>query len=214
MTLPTDMTPTISGPASPALPIVYQFPQYLFRRKMLKLLGGRLDIYEPSGKAVMCCLQKAFKLREDIRLFTDDTQRQELLTIKARNIIDFSAAYDVTDALTGQAIGTLRRKGWKSMVRDEWEILDPREYVVGMIQEDSTALAIVRRLVELGSLIPQSFHVTATSGATVATLKQHFDPFVHKMDLHMPTGPTAGELDPRLLIAATTLVCLIEGRQQ
>lgn len=213
MSLTPEYPPMTQAAPASELPVVYRFPQYTFRRKMLKLLGGRIDIYEPGGRAVMCCLQKAFRLKEDIRLYVDDTQRTELLTIRARQIIDFSAAYDVTDTLTGESVGTLRRKGWKSMLRDEWEILDTRECVRGMIQEDSTTLALVRRLIELGSLIPQGFHVTGASGATVATLKQHFDPFVQKVDLVMSAGPQSGEIDPRLLIAATTLLVLIEGRQ-
>jgi len=205
----------MSIPPPPVIDLAtrYVFPSYMLRRKMLKLFGGRLDIYDPNGNAVMCCLQKAFKLKEDIRLYTDDSKKTELLTIKARNIIDFSAAYDVSDAQTGQMVGTLRRKGWKSMVRDAWEILDPAGARIASIQEDSVWLALLRRIENIGWLIPQAFHFTGAEGQDVARARQRFNPFVHKMDLFMPDERQAAILDPRLVLAASTLLVLIEGRQ-
>jgi uncharacterized protein YxjI len=191
----------------------YSFPTYVLRRKMLKLFGGRIDIYDPNGNAVMCCLQKAFKLKEDIRLYTDDSKTNELLTIKARNIIDFSAAYDVTDVQTGKIVGTLRRKGWSSMIRDAWEVLDPAGQVVAKIEEDKMILALLRRVIEGAGLIPQSFNFTSIDGQDVAKARQHFNPFIHKMDLFMPDERQAAIIDPRLVLAASTLLVLIEGRQ-
>jgi hypothetical protein len=46
--------------------------------------------------------QKMFKLREDIRVYSDEAKTQEVLAIKARQIMDFSAAYDVVESATGQ----------------------------------------------------------------------------------------------------------------
>jgi len=192
----------------------YLYPTYLFRKKMLKLFGGRIDIYGTDGRPVLCCLQKAFKLKEDIRLYTDDTKTTELLTIKARNIIDFSAAYDVTDAPTGQAVGTLRRKGWKSMIRDAWEVLNPAGQLIAKIEEDKMILALLRRFIEGAGLIPQSFHFVLPDGRELARAKQRFNPFIHRMDLLMPNPQQAAYIDPRLVLAATTLLVLIEGRQR
>jgi len=191
----------------------YRYPNYLFRKKMLKLFGGRIDIYGPNEQPVMVCLQKAFKLKEDIRLYADDTKAKELLVIKARNIIDFSAAYDVTDAPTGQAIGTLRRKGWSSMIRDAWEVLNPTGQLIAKIEEDQMILALLRRFIEGADLIPQSFHFVTPNSQELAKAKQRFNPFIHRMDLFMPGPQQAAYLDPRLVIAATTLLVLIEGRQ-
>jgi hypothetical protein len=138
----------------------------------------------------------------------------ELLTIKARNIIDFSAAYDVTDAQTGQAVGTLRRKGWKSMIRDAWEVLNPAGQLIAKIEEDKMILALLRRFIEGANLIPQSFHFVLPDGRELAQARQRFNPFIHRMDLLMPNPQQAAYIDPRLVIAATTLLVLIEGRQR
>ena len=72
---------------------------------------------------------KAFKLKEDIRLYTSEDMQTEVLSIQARKIIDISSAYDVIDSLTGAKVGALKRKGLKSILKDEWIIMDAEDKV-------------------------------------------------------------------------------------
>src|SRR6266498_3943036 len=101
----------------------FQFNEYVLKRQVFALTG-KLRFYDPQNELVLFSEQKMFKLREDIRVFADETKTQEVLAIKARQILDFSAAYDVVDSSTGEKVGVLRRKGLKSILRDEWEVLD------------------------------------------------------------------------------------------
>ena len=110
--------------------------QYLLKRQAIALTG-KFRFYDPNGNLVMFSEQKMFKLREDIRVYSDESKAQEVLLIKARSIVDFSAAYDVVDASNNEHVGTLRRKGFKSMLRDEWEVLNPAGQVIGALFEDS-----------------------------------------------------------------------------
>jgi len=182
---------------------------YLLKRQALAMTG-KFRVYDPSGQLVMFSEQKMFKLREDIRVYSDESKSQEVLSIKARQIVDFSAAYDVVDATTGEQIGTLRRKGLKSMLRDEWEVLNPAGQVVGLLFEDSMGLAILRRLF-LGNFLPQNYDISM--GETrVADLKQRFNLFRYELDLDF-TMDTANMLDRRIGIAAGILLAAIEGRQ-
>jgi len=183
---------------------------YTLRRKVFKLFGGAFHVFDEHGNVVLYAKQKSFKLREDIRLYTGEDLSTEVLAINARQVIDFAAAYDVTDPSTGSKVGALRRKGWKSFVRDEWQILDAADNQIGMVQEESQAVAILRRL--LGGLIPQTFHVTV-SGQHVARFHQRFNPFVYKLDLDFTPDSAAGVFDRRLGLAAAVLVGAIEGRQ-
>ena len=57
--------------------------------------------------------QKAFKLKEDIRLYTGEDMQTEVLSIQARQVLDFSAAYDVIDSATRMKVGALKRKGMR-----------------------------------------------------------------------------------------------------
>jgi len=183
--------------------------QFLIRRKIFKFFGAAFHIYNANEEVIGYCKQKAFKLKEDIRVYTDETLQTEYLQIHARSIIDFSAAYDVIDGATGERIGVMRRKGWASMLRDSWEMLDAREQVIGQIQEDSMLGALLRRL--LSNLIPQAFHLTDQDGVEVARFKQNFNPFVYKLGVTISDGCPH---NPLLILGAGVLIAAIEGRQK
>lgn len=181
---------------------------YLVRRKVLKLVGGAFHIYDPMGELVFYSRMKAFKLKEDIRIYTGEDMQAEVLTIKARQILDFAAAYDVVDPTTNEKVGVLKRKGFKSLMRDEWIFMDTGDREIGTIKEDS--LFFVRRF--LRNLIPQKYY-GEIGGTPVCTFKQNFNPFVMKITLDF-SQDTGGLLDRRLGIAAAVLLCAIEGKQR
>ncbi len=187
----------------------FQFNQYLLKRQVFALTG-KLRFYNPQGDLVLFCEQKMFKLREDVRVFADEQKTQEVLSIKARQVIDFSAAYDVVDSQTGEKVGTLRRKGLKSILRDEWEVLAADEQVIGVLFEDSLALALLRRFLT-GSLVPQNYDLMV-SDQRVADLKQRFNPFRYDLDIDFSLD-AAHRLDRRLGLAAAILLAIVEGRQ-
>lgn len=188
----------------------FQFEKYLVRKKVLKLFGAAFHIYAGEDHLIMYASLKAFTLKEDIRLYTDESMTEEILTIKARNIIDFSATYDVYDVETGNKLGSLRRKGLKSMLKDEWLFLDADDKEIGVIKEDNLALALVRRLIL--SLIPQTYE-GKVNGVPACTFKQNVNPFVTKVSIEYKKE-AEGLLDKRLGIAAAVLLCAIEGKQK
>ncbi len=137
---------------------IFQFSNYLLKRQAIALTG-KFRFYDPAGRLVMFSEQKMFRLREDIRVYGDEGKSQEVLSIKARQILDFSAAYDVLDTELNQKVGVLRRRGLQSLLRDEWEVLDANENTVGKLFEDSIGLALLRRFL-LGSWLPQNYDIT------------------------------------------------------
>lgn len=192
-------------------PYVHQ--KYLLKKQIFKLLGNNFRIYDESENLLFFCHQKAFRLKEDIRIYSDEAKTNEVLTIAARQIMDFSAAYDVKDSKTGEKIGALKRKGWSSMLRDSWIIMDANDVEIGKIVEDRMAFALIRRFIEFASLlVPQQFHVDV-NGQMVMLLQQHFNPFAYKMTLDF-SFDRGNVLDRRMGIALAVLLTAIEGRQR
>ncbi len=190
----------------------FRHQTYLFRKKVLKILGGAFHVYDGSDNLLLYSEQKAFKLREDIRIYADQGKTQELLMIKTPQILDIGATYHVTDSLNGASVGSLKRKGLKSIIRDEWTFLSPQGQELGKLTEASMAMAILSRLV---NLVPQSYKIVAGEAGMdrdVAELKQHFNPFVLKYT--MTINSPAPAIDMRLMIAAGILLTGIEGRQK
>ncbi len=183
--------------------------QYTVRRKVFQFLGASFHVYDPNGQVVMFSKMKAFKLKEDIRVYDGEAMTNELLIIQARQVLDISATYDVTDAQSGEKIGALKRQGLKSILKDEWILLDANGRELGKIKEESTALALIRRFVF--GLIPQTYNMDI-GGVPVGTMKQNFNPFVTKIDIDF-SPDTQNKLDKRLGMAAAILMCAIEGKQ-
>ena len=185
---------------------IFQHPTYLLRRQAIALTG-RFRFYDPMGNLVMFSEQKMFRLREDIRVYSGEDKSQEVLSIKARQIVDFSAAYDVVDTAMNQKVGALRRRGLRSILRDEWEVLDANDNVLGQLFEDSIALALLRRLL-LGSLLPQNYDMTF--GETrVADLKQNFNPF--RYELNLDFSMDVNRLLDRRIVVAVLLLGILKG---
>ena len=185
--------------------------QFTVRRKVLKILGASFHVFDESGQVVAYCQQKAFKLREDIRLFTDETKTETLLTMKARSVIDFGVTFDIT-LPSGASIGSLRRKGLKSMFRDSWLLYSPEGVELATMREDSGAMAILRRLHDAFALLsPQKFRITKHDGTHVATLRTHFNLFVYRLGVSIHVEDE--EVDELMVLASACLIAAIEGRQ-
>lgn len=183
--------------------------EYTIRRKVLTIFGAKFHIYDANNKLLGFSEQKAFKLKEDIRVYTDESKTDERVVIKARSIIDFGAAYDVYDSKQQKKVGALKRKGWSSIVRDSWIVMDADDREIGMIQEDSMAMALLRRF--LSNLIPQKFHLSDKAGTELASFRQHFNPFIFRLTVTIYDGCP---VSPLLVLAAGVLLVAIEGRQE
>jgi hypothetical protein len=185
----------------------WDLPVYRIRRKVLKVLGASFHVYD-GDKVVALCNQKAFKLKEDIRLFADEGMQRELLLIRARQIVDFAASYDVVDSLSQKKVGGLRRRGLKSLFRDSWEVLDLDDKPIAKVEEDTMVMALLRRF--LSNIIPQRFTLRGGSGDPV-TMRQRWNPFIYSLEVN---APSTSPVDKRLAFAAAVLIAAIEGRQQ
>ena len=183
--------------------------QYELRRKFFAFIHTGFTIFSGSGAPILYGRKKGFKLKEDIRLYEDEQLTREVLSIQARSMIDFSATYDVTDSRQRKPVGILRRKGLKSLLRDEWELLGPNEQLIATVQEDSQAMALLRRF--LSNLIPQSYHVMVNQ-SPIGEIKQNFNPFLLHLKIDFSLDSKRA-LDRRLGLAAAAVLGTIEGRQ-
>jgi uncharacterized protein YxjI len=181
---------------------------YLIHRKFWRIFGGEFRIFDRSGNLVLFSEQAAFRLREDFRVYPDERQSTELLSIKTEQIIDFAATFKVHDGATGQLIGSLKRKALKSVLRDEWIIFDANGMQIGIVAEANLGLALLTRLI---GLLPQSFVITARDGTTVAEITQQFNPFVLKNRMTILTPQP--DIDRRMIFAAGILLAGIERRR-
>lgn len=186
--------------------------QYTIRRKILKILGAGFQIFDAEGNIVGYCNQKAFKLREDLRVYTDESKSTELFHIGTQKILDFGATYQVS--LPDETpLGSLRRKGLKSLIRDTWLVFDASGQEIGTLVEDSGSLAILRRVLDNWAfMFPQKFHLDVTGAGRVASYRTHVNPFVYRLGVTVDQEHEA--VDDLMVLAAGCLIAAIEGRQK
>ena len=196
------------GPADPR----FGHQNYVITKKLLQAFGGTFYLYDSGENLVLWASQKAFKLKEDFRIYSDENKSQELLRVGARSILDFSAAYDVFDSATGQKIGAFKRQGLKSsFVQDTWTLMDWNDAEIGVCQEDSAVMGLIRRHVEHASwLMPQRYDITV-GGQQIATFQQNRNPFSSRMEIRFNLPNPA--YDRRLILALAMLLEAIEGKQ-
>ena len=186
--------------------------QFRVERKILKLVGATIRTYDPNGNQILRADQKGFKLREQIGFFTDDAKTQFSFGVKARQIIDFGATYDITGA-DGTNHGFMKRKGLKSsFVRDEWECYDAHGHLAVTVREESSWLGFLRRTIVLIALIaPQRYHVYLAD-RDVGTFQQN-----HNILAARYTCEVSQELVDRLgwsyVYAIPNLLAIIENKQ-
>ncbi len=197
----------------PAAPVpLFETDRFEAQKKMLKLVGGSFFLRDLNGRLLAYSKQKAFKLKEDIAVFEDEEMTRKLLQIQADRILDYAASYSVVDAITNIKVGSLRRKGWTSVLRDSWEVLDAAGTVRGKVVEDNPALALIRRFIDFAGLfLPETFHIEY-DGKTVGTMKQNFLGIPPKFTVDLTAD--VDRVFPRQLAVATVVLLLaIEGRQ-
>ena len=206
-------TPTLGTAAKlarqPVTAAAFQQDRFVARQKIFTFLP-KFYFLDTQGNTLAFMRKKVLTWKDEIRIYTDETQSLELLHIKARKIIDWGTAFDVTDSITHEKVGALKRKAWKSILRKEWTILDAYDQEIGRIQEDSMFMATVRRFVT--NIVPQSY-TFEIGGQQIGTASQNWNIFAPKMNVDLSNDP-GRRLDRRLLAAAIVLLMAVEGRQK
>ena len=204
-------TPGVNAPGvqTAIVAAIFQQDSFLARQKIFSL-APCFYFQDHMGNALAFLRKKIFTWKDEVRVFTDETQSLELLRIKARKIIDWGTAFDVTDSINHQKVGVLKRRGWKSVLRKEWTIMDALDQEIGMVREDSMLLAFVRRFIT--ALIPQTY-TFEIAGQQIGTAKQNWNLFAPKMNVDF-SSDLGKRLDRRLAVAAVVLLMAVEGRQQ
>ena len=149
-------------------------------RMKVMAIAPQFYVRDKHNRQIAYVRQKLFKLKEDIRVFADEQQTRLMYSIKADRIIDFNAAYNLMDAQTGQAFGSLRRKGMRSLWKAAYEVHDEHGQPLYFISEESAFMRLLDGIFsELpiigllsGYVFNPSYLVKNGSGKTVMRMKK------------------------------------------
>ena len=184
----------------------------------LLALASQIYIRDANGQLLGYVKQKLLKLKEDINVFADEGQTQQLFKIKADRILDFSANYRFTSA-NGQSIGSIRRRGMRSIFRANYEISDGSGNHVMSINEENGWIKVGNAVIgELpiigmftGYFLNPAYIVSTIDGSPVARLSKQPAFFESKFRLDSMTSLPA-EDETRVLLSVLTMTLLERAR--
>lgn len=109
-------------------------------------LAPQIFVNDANDSTVCYVKQKMFKMKEDIQVFSDANKSNQIASIKANKIIDWSARYFFTDA-QGNEIGSVGRQGMRSIWRARYDIFNPGDNTSDFkIQEENPWAKIIDSL--------------------------------------------------------------------
>jgi uncharacterized protein YxjI len=178
--------------------------QYVIKRKFWSFFERIFRVWTMDGQMIMYIKHPLLKLREEFTVYADEAQTRPLLFMKSRQVIAINFTYDVVDATTGMLLGSVQKKGLRSIIRDKFHIFDANGVEVGYAEEQGASL--LRRFIPLLT----SKHAIFVDGQQAAYIRQIFR-FFNK-EFSVTTSPS--RLDARFVLAVALLALIAEARRE
>ncbi len=147
-------------------------------------IASKFTVTDRDGNVVFYVKQKLFKLKEAIKVFTDKNQINQLYTINADRIVDFSARYNFTD-IGGQNLGSVKRKGGRSIFRAYYEIFDGQNQTM-IINEESVFVRLMDAIIPnilSGFFFHPSYLISRLDGTEMMRVKKKSSLFEGKFKI-------------------------------
>lgn len=189
----------------PAQSAIWYQNFYRIRKKVIAITN-QYWIEDRDGKTMGYTKQKLVPIREDIRIYSDDSMSSELFRIKQEQIMDMWGTFAIIDSTTGVCVGKLRRKAMSQIGKDEYLLLDYMGQQVGRVAE-SSGRGLARKYLPGGGLVPEHVFVEF-SGQQVAEIKQQFKVIGDVWEVDCSRVPP--QFDRRTLLASMILMGMIE----
>lgn len=184
----------------------------------LLAIASQIYIRDANGQLLGYVKQKLLKLKEDINVFADEQQTQHLYNIKADRVLDFSANYTFTDN-RGNVVGSIKRKGMRSIFKAHYQIFDPSGVQSMEIHEESAWVKVVDALVgELpvigmftGYFFNPAYIVSRSDGTAIARLQKQPAFFEGVFEVQKLADLSDDE-EARVLLSVLTMTLLERAR--
>jgi hypothetical protein len=187
-------------------------------RFKLIAIASQISVRDASGHLLCYVKQKAFKLKEEVTVFSDEAQSRPLYRINADRVIDISAQYQITD-MSGRSLGVIKRRGMRSFWRAQYEIHRDGRPVLTIQEENPWVKVADGFLTEIpvlgifaGYLFHPAYRVTRSdTGAVAARVVKR--PAMFEGLYRMDAVGVLNEEDERLAVVSVLMMLLLERRR-
>jgi uncharacterized protein YxjI len=173
---------------------------------------------DATGKTIAFVKQKLFKLKEDVSVFQNESKSKLLFKINADKWIDFSTAYEFTNS-EGIALGKIARKGWASIWKAKYELIDQHQKLQYHIREENAWIKVMDGVLGqipilnffTGYVFNPSYLITNLDNKKVARLKKEASFFGRKFEVTKLND--MDQDDEQRIILGFMMMILLERRR-
>ena len=177
-------------------------------------IGTRVRVTDAARGQIAYVRKKKFKLKEDVRVYEDEDQRDLLFRIKADRVVDFGASYAVSGP-DGRLLGAVKQKGMRSLWKSTYDVSDPLGNGIAVIHEENPFVKVLDSLAEaipfadaLGGLFFNPAYLVDLRGESVLRMKKERSVFESRFLLDR-LGDFSDE-EEELLLASLIMTLLLE----
>ncbi len=181
-------------------------------------LANDFTALDASEKPIAYVKQKLFKLKEDISVFSDESQSKVNYKIKANKWLDFNTAYDFYNS-DNIVFGKVVRKGWKSIWKAEYQVVDEKEKIKYQINEENPWIKVFDHFlgqvpflgIFTGYFFNPSYILKDLQGKQIVRLKKIPSFWGRNFEIES-LNPLNGEDDDRILLSLMMMILLERHR--
>lgn len=184
----------------------------------ISTLANDFTATDAQGKVIAYVRQKMFKLKEDISIYNNESKTAVNYKIKADRWLDFSAAYAFYDT-NGKEFGKVVRKGWKSLWKAEYQIIDQHQKLQYKISEENAWVKVFDSILGqipilsmfTGYLFNPSYLLTNTNSKPIVRMSKTPSFFGRNFEL-TKIGKIDNDDDDRIMLGFMMMVLLERSR--
>ncbi|MBP1675944.1 MAG: hypothetical protein H6Q20_503 [Bacteroidetes bacterium] len=181
-------------------------------------LSNDFEAQDAQGNTIAYVRQKMLKLVEEVQVFNNESRSELQYTIKADRWLDFTATYTFTNR-QGYEVGKIVRKGWASLWKAHYEILDEHHNTDLIIREENPWTKVfdsmLGELPVIGMLTGYFFNpayiLTRPDGTQVVRLKKEASFFGRRFTIDKLAEFETGE-EERIVLGLMMLLLLERSR--
>jgi len=179
--------------------------EFIIDQKLISL-GNKYIIKNEERDRIAYCESESF-FKEGLTVYNDESKEKELFSIKQVSLTKFTGLFEVLDH-EESVVGYLRRKGVKSLVRDEWSILDQEKNKIGTARSDYLLKDLARK--RYVRKIPYRYEIIQ-QGKKIGVYKQRFNLLKRSYKLQIKKD-TEQNIDRRLLLSLSICLDAVEEK--
>ncbi len=180
-------------------------------------LAPRISVIDANNQEIFYIEQKVLALKEAIKVFDNQKDKNLLYTMQANQIIDFGATYIFKDAKNHRDIGSIQQEGMRSLFQASYAITDKNGVDSYTIKQTNPMIAILDSLINIipfaelvsGFILNPTYAVTKNDDQQVMiTMKKK--PSFFESNFELVKDQSIPEKDELLLLLSIAMLVQLE----